>query len=108
MANLYPLGGALAVTIEPAVDGPGWAVTGNHMRVDVLPAGHDPDKPAAYITICEENLDVRQARTVAMLLLGAAGFLRSGPQEFKWPLRFTVSLSASAEFDGAVDHETPD
>lgn len=63
------------IHIDRMLDDVGFAVTGGSMLVDVLPPGTDPDRPAAYATICEENLSAEQARVVAALLLVAAEYM---------------------------------
>ncbi len=63
------------IHIDPMIDGAGFAVCGEHLRVDVFPPNTDPDMPGAFISICENNLSAEQARFVATLLLAAAEYV---------------------------------
>jgi hypothetical protein len=63
------------IHIDPMIDGAGFAVCGEHLRVDVFPPDTDPDMPGAFIAVCEDNLSAEQARLVAALLLAAAEYV---------------------------------
>ena len=63
------------IHIDPMIDGCGFAVCGEHLRVDVFPPDTDPDRPGAFIAVCEDNLSAEQARLVAALLLAAAEYV---------------------------------
>lgn len=63
------------IHIDPVIDNGGFAVCGEHLRVDVFSPDTDPDMPGAFISICEDNLSAKQARLVATLLLVAAEYV---------------------------------
>ena len=63
------------IHIDAMLDGAGFAVCGEHLRVDVFPPHTDPDRPGAFISICEDNLSAEQARLVATLLTAAAEYV---------------------------------
>lgn len=63
------------IHIGPMIDDGGFAVCGEHLRIDVFPPNTDPDRPGAFIAICEDNLSAEQARLVATLLLAAAEYV---------------------------------
>lgn len=56
------------------VDGK-FSVYGEYLSVDVFPPNTDPDRPGAFIAVCEENLSAEQARLFATLLLAAADYV---------------------------------
>lgn len=63
------------VHIDSMSDDVGFVVTAAGMRVDVYPPGVDEDRPGAFTTVSEYNLDATQARIVAGLLMVAAEYM---------------------------------